>query len=245
MIDKKWIGHQLPESVLPIERSRLQFFAKAIGETDPIYTDAAAARAEGYPDLPAPPTFLFAAELDSGSFDRMLDDLQFPIAKLLHGSYPVLYRGDNGLVAHECILDTRTCKPHVEVDDIAKRLMDFGFHAPTMSFPVPGTLMVEPTESESKAELDRFILAMTTIKTEIDAIASGASDAKDNPLKNAPHTLDAVTAEQWAHPYSRQQAAFPVPWLRELKFWPLVARIDNAYGDRNLVCDCPPIDSYH
>ncbi len=167
------------------------------------------------------------------------------IAKLLHGSYPVLYRGDNGLVAHECILDTRTCKPHVEVDDIAKRLMDFGFHAPTMSFPVPGTLMVEPTESESKAELDRFILAMTTIKTEIDAIASGASDAKDNPLKNAPHTLDAVTAEQWAHPYSRQQAAFPVPWLRELKFWPLVARIDNAYGDRNLVCDCPPIDSYH
>jgi glycine dehydrogenase len=167
------------------------------------------------------------------------------IAKRLGDHYPVLYRGENGLVAHECILDTRVCKPHIEVDDIAKRLMDFGFHAPTMSFPVPGTLMVEPTESESKAELDRFIAAMVAIKAEIDAVASGASDAKDNPLKNAPHTQGAVTADSWTHPYSRQQAAFPAPWLHELKFWPFVARIDNAYGDRNLICDCPPIESYH
>ena len=166
------------------------------------------------------------------------------LAKRLSGSYPILYSAANGIVAHECILDTRVVKPHVEVDDIAKRLMDYGFHAPTMSFPVPGTLMVEPTESESKAELDRFVDALVAIRAEADAIAAGSCDAKDNPLKNAPHTLQAVTADDWTHPYSRQQAGFPAPWLRTNKFWPHVARVDNAYGDRNLVCACVPISDF-
>ncbi len=167
------------------------------------------------------------------------------VAKRLSAHYPVLYTGTNGLVAHECILDTRVLKSAgVEVEDIAKRLMDFGFHAPTMSFPVSGTLMIEPTESEALGELDRFIEALITIKREADAIASGAADKKDNPLKNAPHTLDMVTADAWSHPYTREQAAFPAAWVKEHKFWPYVARIDNAYGDRNLVCACPDIESY-
>src|SRR5690606_25119329 len=123
----------------------------------------------------------------------------------------------------------------VEVDDIAKRLMDYGFHAPTMSWPVPGTLMIEPTESESRAELDRFCDAMVAIRDEIRAIEDGRAARDDNPLKNAPHTMKAVSAETWTHPYSRQQAAFPAPWLEAHKFWPYVGRIDNAYGDRNLV----------
>ena len=166
------------------------------------------------------------------------------VAHQLSASYPVLYTGANGVVAHECILDTRVVKPHVEVDDIAKRLMDFGFHAPTMSFPVPGTLMVEPTESESKAELDRFVAALQAIRAEADAIGAGKIDAKDNPLKNAPHTLQVVTAELWTHPYSRKTAGFPAKWLLDAKFWPHVSRINNAYGDRNLVCACVPISDF-
>jgi glycine dehydrogenase len=126
----------------------------------------------------------------------------------------------------------------VEVEDIAKRLMDFGFHAPTMSWPVPGTLMIEPTESESKAELDRFCDAMIAIHAEIKEIESGAMDRTDNPLKNAPHTAEMAVAEKWAHPYSREQAVFPAPWTRDHKFWPAVARVDNVYGDRHLVCTC-------
>jgi glycine dehydrogenase len=126
----------------------------------------------------------------------------------------------------------------VKVEDIAKRLMDYGFHAPTMSWPEVGTLMIEPTESESKAELDRFCDAMISIRQEIADIADGKSDRKDNPLKNAPHTAEMVTANEWGHPYTRQQAAFPAPWLRQYKFWPYVARIDNPWGDRNLVCTC-------
>jgi len=161
------------------------------------------------------------------------------MAKRLEPHFKILYSGQNGRVAHEFIVDCRPFKPAIEVDDIAKRLMDFGFHAPTMSFPVPGTLMIEPTESESKVELDRFCDAMIAIREEIRAVAEGRADPTDNVLKNAPHTVRAVTATEWNHPYSREQAAFPAPWVREHKFWPPVARIDNVYGDRNLFCTCP------
>ena len=162
------------------------------------------------------------------------------IAKRLESFFPVLYKGSNGTVAHECILDLREWKTRagVEVEDVAKRLMDFGFHAPTMSWPVPGTLMVEPTESESKEELDRFCEAMITIHGELTAIEKGALDRADNPLKRAPHTAASVTSDDWNRPYSRQQAAFPVPWLKTHKFWPSVSRVDNVYGDRNIFCSC-------
>jgi glycine dehydrogenase len=168
------------------------------------------------------------------------------MAKRLEKYFPVLFTGKNGLVAHEFILDARQFKDStgVEVNDIAKRLMDYGFHAPTMSFPVPGTLMVEPTESETKAELDRFCEAMISIRGEIQEIAEGRRPKDDNVLKNAPHTVDDVTATDWKHSYSREQAAFPAAHLHEHKFWPAVGRIDNAYGDRNLMCSCPPMDSY-
>jgi len=168
------------------------------------------------------------------------------IAKRLGTHYPVLYTGRNGRVAHELILDCRGFKKTagIEAEDIAKRLMDYGFHAPTMSFPVPGTLMIEPTESESKVELDRFIDAMVAIRGEIAAIESGQADKLNNVLKNAPHTAAAVTGTEWDRPYTREQAAFPAPWLRVHKYWPPVARVDNAYGDRNLVCACPPLEAY-
>jgi glycine dehydrogenase len=168
------------------------------------------------------------------------------MAKRLENDYRVLYRGKGGLSAHEFILDLRPFKKSadVEVEDVAKRLMDFGFHAPTISWPVPGTMMIEPTESESKAELDRYCEALITIRKEIEAIEEGRLPRDDNPLKNAPHTIEAVSSSQWTHPYTREQAAFPVPWLREYKFWPSVSRIDNAYGDRNLVCTCPPMESF-
>ena len=162
----------------------------------------------------------------------------------LEGHYEILYRGLNGRVAHEFILDFRPFKKTagVEVEDVAKRLMDFGFHAPTMSFPVPGTLMIEPTESESKAELDRFCEAMIAIRAEIRAIEAGEMDREVNPLKQAPHTAEVVMATEWARPYSREQAAYPAPWLRHAKYWPPVSRVDNAYGDRNLFCTCPPME---
>ena len=168
------------------------------------------------------------------------------IAKRLGAHYPVLYTGSNGRVAHELILDCRQFKKTsaIEAEDIAKRLMDYGFHAPTMSFPVPGTLMIEPTESETKGELDRFCEAMIAIRAEIAAIESGAMDKLNNPLKNAPHTAAAVTGTEWDRPYTREQAAYPAPWLRVHKYWPPVGRVDNAYGDRNLVCACPPVDAY-
>jgi glycine dehydrogenase len=168
------------------------------------------------------------------------------MARRLEKYYPVLYTGKSGFVAHEFILDTRQFKENtgVEVNDIAKRLMDYGFHAPTMSFPVPGTLMIEPTESESKSELDRFCEAMISIRGEIQEIAEGRRPKDDNVLKNAPHTSEVVTASDWKHPYSREQAAFPATYLRDYKFWPSVGRIDNAYGDRHLVCTCPPVESY-
>jgi glycine dehydrogenase len=168
------------------------------------------------------------------------------MAKRLGAAYAVLYAGRHGRVAHEFILDCRPFKKSagVEVDDIAKRLMDYGFHAPTMSFPVPGTLMVEPTESESLAELDRFCEALLAIREEIRAVEQGRADRESNVLKRAPHTARAVCSDVWDRPYGREQAAFPAPWLHERKFWPAVARIDNPYGDRNLICVCPPTASY-
>ncbi len=168
------------------------------------------------------------------------------VAKQLEPYYPVLYKGKNGTIAHECIVDPRGLKPAsgIDVEDIAKRLMDYGFHAPTVSFPVPGTLMIEPTESESKAELDRFIGALVAIRAEIDEVASGRCPKDDNPLKHAPHTLEVVLSDGWSRAYARERAAFPLPWVRERKFWPSVGRVDNAFGDRNLVCACPPIEEY-
>lgn len=168
------------------------------------------------------------------------------VAKRLQAHYPILYAGRNGLVAHECILDLRPIKDScgISAEDVAKRLMDYGFHAPTLSFPVAGTLMVEPTESESKHELDRFIEAMIAIRAEIRAVETGQVDKDDNPLKNAPHTAAMVMAEQWAHDYSREAAAFPLATLRQHKYWPPVARVDNAYGDRNIMCSCLPIETY-
>jgi glycine dehydrogenase len=168
------------------------------------------------------------------------------MVKRLEVSYPVLYTGDSGRVAHEFILDCRSLKKSagVEVGDIAKRLMDYGFHAPTISFPVTGTLMIEPTESESKEELDRFCDALLQIREEIRAIEEGRADKSDNLLKNAPHIALTLTANEWPHPYSREEAAFPMPWVRAHKFWPPVARIDNVYGDRHFSCVCPPMESY-
>jgi glycine dehydrogenase len=166
------------------------------------------------------------------------------IRRKLDGQYDILYTGKNDTVAHEMIVDCRSFKASgVEVEDIAKRLIDYGFHAPTISFPVAGTMMIEPTESEPKEELDRFCDALSSIRKEIEAVANGSSDKEDNVLKMAPHTAVEVAGD-WSHPYSRQEAVFPLTWLKEAKFWSSVARIDNAYGDRNLVCVCPPIESY-
>ncbi|MEO8503518.1 MAG: aminomethyl-transferring glycine dehydrogenase [Acidobacteriota bacterium] len=168
------------------------------------------------------------------------------MAKRLSAEFEVLYTGANGRVAHEFILDLRPFKhtTGVEAEDVAKRLMDYGFHAPTLSFPVAGTLMIEPTESESKAELDRLCDALLGIRAEIREIEAGRMSREDNALKNAPHTAEAVTAAEWNHPYTREQAAFPAPWVRESKFWPAVARLDNVFGDRHLVCSCPPVAEY-
>ncbi|MER7132980.1 aminomethyl-transferring glycine dehydrogenase, partial [Streptosporangium saharense] len=168
------------------------------------------------------------------------------LARRLAPHYPVLYTGRGGLVAHECIVDLRqiTKETGVTVDDVAKRLVDYGFHAPTMSFPVAGTLMIEPTESEDLAELDRFCEALIAIRGEIEKVASGAYDKTDNPLRNAPHTAACLLADDWAHPYSRAEAAYPLPSVREAKYWSPVRRIDQAYGDRNLVCACPPLEAY-
>ena len=168
------------------------------------------------------------------------------IAKRLAGYYPVLYTGKSGLVAHECIIDLRGFKKSADIDvtDVAKRLMDYGFHAPTVSWPVLGTMMIEPTESESKPELDRFCDALISIREEITEIETGAADRIDNVLKNAPHTAEMVVQSEWEHPYSREKAAFPKVWVRDAKFWPSVARINEVYGDRNLMCACPPLDEY-
>jgi glycine dehydrogenase len=152
----------------------------------------------------------------------------------------------NGRVAHEFILDLRQVKASadIEVEDVAKRLMDYGFHAPTTSFPVAGTLMIEPTESESKEELDRYCEALIAIREEIEEIENGKADKHDNVLKNAPHTADMAVSDNWKFPYSREKAVYPLPWIREKKFWMSAGRVNNVYGDRNLVCSCPPTESY-
>jgi glycine dehydrogenase len=171
------------------------------------------------------------------------------IKSRLEPHFPVLYTRRNGRVAHEMIFDLRPLKQasgpaSIDETDVAKRLMDYGFHAPTVSFPVAGTLMIEPTESEPKAELDRFCDAMIAIRGEIQAVIDGKADPKDNVLRNAPHTAAAVSSDDWNHPYSREQAAYPLPFVRAAKFWPSVARIDNPYGDRNLMCSCPPVEAF-
>src|SRR6266481_5400933 len=168
------------------------------------------------------------------------------VARRLTEHYPVLYTGRGGLVAHECILDLRpiTAQTGITAEDVAKRLIDYGFHAPTTSFPVPGTLMVEPTESEDLVELDRFCDAMIAIRREIALVSSGDYDAADNPLKNAPHTASMLVSDDWKHTYSRETAAYPAGGDRRAKYWPPVRRIDQAYGDRNLMCACPPPEAF-
>ena len=163
------------------------------------------------------------------------------IAKKLDPWYPIVYKGNEGLVAHECIIDLKQVKKDCGIDenDIAKRLMDYGFHAPTVSWPVPSSLMIEPTESEPLHEIDRFCDAMISIKKEIDQITAGTWPRDNNPLKNAPHTAEMIADDQWSYPYERSMAAFPSKQVADNKFWPIVARIDNAFGDRNLVCSCP------
>jgi glycine dehydrogenase len=164
----------------------------------------------------------------------------------LESYYPILYTGPNNTCAHEFIVDLRPFKTQsgVEAEDVAKRLMDYGFHAPTLSFPVPGTIMIEPTESEDKDELDRFCDAMIAIYHEIQDIILGRLDKTDNPLKNAPHTQEVITADEWNHSYGREKAAFPLPYIRKNKFWPSIARVNNTYGDRNLICTCERVSSY-
>jgi glycine dehydrogenase len=164
----------------------------------------------------------------------------------LKQDFDILYTGANGTCAHEFIVDLRPFKntAGIEAEDVAKRLMDYGFHAPTMSFPVPGTIMIEPTESEDKAELDRFCDALLSIRQEIRDVEEGKSDKADNPLKHAPHTQFVITADEWNHSYTRQQAAFPLYYVTQNKFWPSVSRINNTYGDRNLICTCEPVSSY-
>jgi glycine dehydrogenase len=166
----------------------------------------------------------------------------------LQGHYDVLYANHNGRVAHEMIFDLRPFKhaagASIDESDVAKRLMDYGFHAPTVSFPVAGTLMIEPTESEPKAELDRFCEALISIREEIREIETGVADRADNLLKHAPHPAPRLVADAWPHAYSRERAAYPTAWVREHKFWPAVGRVESAFGDRNLVCSCPPIEEY-
>jgi glycine dehydrogenase len=166
------------------------------------------------------------------------------MAKRLEPHYPILFKGKSGRVAHEFVMDCRQFQQTsgVTVEDIAKRLMDYGFHAPTMSWPVSGTLMVEPTESEPKGELDRFCDALIAIREEIREIEQGKLDKQDNPLKHAPHTIAALSSDSWSRKYSRERAAYPLPYLRDAKFFPYVGRVDNPYGDRNLVCACPPME---
>lgn len=168
------------------------------------------------------------------------------IAHKLKNDFPILYKGKNGNVAHECIIDIRKIKAETGIteEDIAKRLIDFGFHAPTMSWPVAGTMMIEPTESESLGEINKFCNTLKKIKEEIDKVKNGEYDKLDNPIKNAPHTHVELVSSDWDHKYTREEAAYPSEYLKTIKYWPPVARVDNVYGDKNLVCSCPSIDEY-
>jgi len=217
---------------------------------DPLDADAGAVSAARYGSaLILPITYAYIRMMGAEGLKRATEVAILNanyIAARLGPYYPILYRGGHGMVAHECIIDCRGFQADsgVMVEDIAKRLQDYGYHAPTMSWPVAGTLMIEPTESESKAELDRFCDAMIAIRGEIDTIAAGQMDKVDNPLKNAPHTAREVSATAWTHPYTREQAAFPLPFVAASKYWPPVKRVDNVYGDRNLVCTCAPLEAY-
>ena len=168
------------------------------------------------------------------------------LAEKLRKFFPIVFTGKNGLIAHECIIDIRQLKETsgITEEDIAKRLIDYGFHAPTMSWPVPGTLMIEPTESEPKDEIDRFCQAMISIRKEIKKIESGDWDKEDNPLKIAPHTSEDLINEKWEHLYSKETAFYPLPTLRQKKYWPPIGRIDNVHGDRNVICSCPPMEIF-
>jgi glycine cleavage system P protein (glycine dehydrogenase) len=217
---------------------------------DPSHADAGAVAAARYGSaLILPISYAYIRMMGADGLKRATEVAILNanyIAARLDAHYPILYRGGHGMVAHECIIDCRgfQAEAGVMVEDIAKRLQDYGYHAPTMSWPVAGTLMIEPTESESKAELDRFCDAMIAIRREIVAIASGRMDKADNPLKNAPHTAQEVGATEWSHAYSREQAAFPLPFVEAAKYWPPVKRVDNVYGDRHLVCTCAPLEAY-
>jgi glycine dehydrogenase len=207
---------------------------------------AVSAAPHGSPSI-LPISWVYIALMGAGGLTRATQTAILSanyMAARLAEHYPILYVGAEGRVAHEFIID---CRPFersagIRVEDIAKRLMDYGFHAPTMSFPVAGTLMIEPTESESKAELDRLCEALIRIRDEIREVEAGELDARDNPLVNAPHTAEAVSSDDWTHAYPRERAAYPADWLREHKYWPPVGRIDNAYGDRHLMCTCPPLE---
>ncbi|HPH86292.1 MAG TPA: glycine dehydrogenase (aminomethyl-transferring), partial [Ferruginibacter sp.] len=188
---------------------------------------------------------LLGAEGLKRSTEYAILNANYMKARLQH-EYKILYAGKNGSCAHEFIVDLRPFKQSagIEAEDVAKRLMDYNFHAPTLSFPVAGTIMIEPTESEDLAELDRFCDALLRIRHEIKAVEEGRADKTDNPLKNAPHTQFVITADEWNHAYSRQEAAYPLHYVKENKFWPSVSRVNNTYGDRNLVCTCEPVSSY-
>ncbi|MBJ80078.1 MAG: glycine dehydrogenase (aminomethyl-transferring), partial [Myxococcales bacterium] len=208
--------------------------------------DAISAAAYGSPSI-LPITWMYIALMGNPGLKRATQVAILNanyMAKQLSGHYDILFTGPEGLCAHEFIIDCRDFAKSagIRIDDIAKRLMDYGFHCPTMSWPVAGTLMIEPTESESKAELDRFCEAMIAIREEIRAIEEGRADKEDNVLKGAPHTIEMVSANTWTKSYTREEAAFPLAWLRNYKFWPAVGRVDNPYGDRNLVCSCPSVE---
>jgi glycine dehydrogenase len=214
----------------------------------PTSVGAIAATAWGSPSI-LPISYAYIAMMGASGLRRATEIAILNanyMAERLGAAYPVLYRGADGRVAHEFILDLRPFEKSAEIsgEDVAKRLMDYGFHAPTMSFPVAGTLMVEPTESESKEELDRFCEAMLAIREEIRAVEQGRMARDDNPLRHAPHTASAIAATDWKHGYSREQAAFPLAWVRDRKFWPACARIDNGYGDKNLICTCEDVEAY-
>tara|TARA_B100001093_G_C26470468_1_gene860366 strand:- start:31 stop:750 length:720 start_codon:yes stop_codon:yes gene_type:complete len=221
---------------------------KAGQEGDAMATGAISAAPYGSPSI-LPISYSYIAMMGE---DGLRKATEFAIlnanymAARLREHFDILYTGANGRVAHEFIIDCRHFKTTagISVDDIAKRLMDYGFHAPTMSFPVAGTLMIEPTESESREELDRFCHALISIRGEIKTLESGEADQSDNPLVNAPHTAQALAVADWSKPYSRQQAAWPAPWLANHKYWPPVARVDNAFGDRNPICTCPSMDEF-
>ena len=217
---------------------------------DPLAEDGSAVSAAPYgsPSI-LPISWMYVAMMGPAGLKRATEVAILNanyMAKRLGEHFDVLFAGKTGRVAHEFILDLRPFDKSagVKVEDVAKRLMDYGFHSPTMSWPVAGTLMIEPTESEDQAELDRLCDALISIRAEIAKVESGEWDKLDNPLKNAPHTSAAVTADDWTHAYSRSIAAFPAAWTRDSKFWPPVARVDNVYGDRNIMCTCPPVAEY-